>query len=1094
MIEADTPASPPYRKRLGRLGLLLAVLLVLAFTQGAILSWAAAHLVPWTAARAGYHLRVERVRAAISSPLVLEEVQMSGADGTSLRAGRVALFWTPPWQWLQSPRRWVHKMEVRDLDGALAIERPADPVEQTPLGSAESSSASLALVPQVIEFTASQLTLHHGPQSLTLEGLAGRLDEAAPDVVQARRVTLRHGDGEKTLTDLRAVSGWAGGRLYLADLRLAENVSIDTFSFALVGAPAGNLASSMFGGYVQADFLLEPFALKLSVNAWNLSLEQAGDFFALPGGWKGRLDTAKLTFNGDLQHPDEAQLALRAEVRDFAAGPRAFTEAKLGLSLAGRRLQLDQLLLRQPANLVDLSGGITLPVEGARWSDAAFQAAWRMEVGDLRALAALAGDRWKVSAGGLQAHGSATGTARDSKGWASLRAWNLRLRGLAVDWVQADAVSSGRDISFGGIEAWSGVNFLRGEGRISVADNVSYQGRLELRVREIARYLEPLGRFAPDWAREGGVLLFWEGDGSGSAHSGVAGLELVKFTGDLNPVPVNANLAATYAPGNIYVSRFLLDRGPLTLSSSLYFGAKGLSVQDIQLFSRRTRLLRGEFFLPVSLAAVLDGRSWSEAIMPAHDVYASVRSEDLELGSLVELFGQETSLRGRVDLRLDASGPWENASVDGRLEVAGLRAEFPGLSLPASRAELSLQVKDCRAAVAAKLHPDGAKAVQFQANLPLMGEGPEGGWTMIDGRLPWDMHLNVPSLDLRSFRPKLGGFRFASGGVTGEIKVSHTAAEPQLDGTLGWTGGRMEPPKGWEPLTDVQAKVVLAGNQATLEAARAKMGEGVVDLAGRMDFREAARPSYDLSARGTNLRFFRNEDLLLEGTLELVAKGGSDGGSVEGAVDLAGSRVLRRLNITPQSSAAPQPAGVSAPWAFNQLPFSAWTTKIRLTASQPVPVGADREAGLLRPDLQIEGPLGQPWISGNLGVESLKVEVPSGVSFNAQGSVQFASQQPWQPRLDLSGFGQAGPFQITMGASGPLANGVLTLSSSPALRASQLVLLLNTGIAPMPAGWETGSGWPRVEQEAGRDGPAAAAEEWLLSGPAEEAGFRWSLR
>ena len=1087
MTESAVSASPPSRQRLARLGFVLAVLLAVAISQTAILSWVAGHLVPWAAARSGYNLSAERVRTAISRPLVLEKVRVNAADGTSLQAERVEVVLTAPWHWLQSPCRLLQKVEVRDLAGNIAIEEPKASRAKTSGRALGAPFTSLALVPRVLDITASKLSWRHGVHSLTMGGVEGRLDEDNPGVWQARSVGWRSGDWQKDWTDRQAVTGWSGGSLYLADLDLGDNVAVDSFSLALVGPPEATLASTAFGGYMQADLAFEDAAIKVAVNAWNLSLDQAGRFLAWPDGLQGRVDTTKFIFNGDPQHPADAQVALRAEVRDFAAGPRAFAEAKLGLSLAGRKLQVDQFLLQQPANVVDLSGWVTLPAEGGAWSEAPFQAAWRLEVGDLSALAALVGDRGKNSAGAVQAHGAVAGTARDSKGWSSLRGWNLRLRGMPVNWLQADAFSNGRDISLAGIEAWSGVNFLRGEGLVSISDKLAYQGRLELRVREIARYLEPIGRFAPDWAREGSVLLFWEGDGAGDAHSGVASLELVKFTGDLNPVPVNANLVATYSPGNIYVSRFLLDRGPLSLSSVLYFGAKGLSMQDIQLFSGRTRLLRGELFLPVSLDAVLDRRAWGEVIMPSNDVYASVRSEDLELGSLVELFGQETTLRGRVDLRLDASGPWENAVVDGRLFIAGLRAKLPSFSLPPSRAELTLQAKDCRASLAAKLIPEGGEEVQLTANLPLMGEGADGGWTMIDGLQPWDMRLSVPSLDLASFGPKVGVFRLASGEMRAEIKASHTPFEPHLDGTIEWTEGRLEAAKGWEPLTDVQAKVVLAGTQATLEGTRMKMGEGTLSLGGQMSFGEMARPSYDLSARGANLRFFRNDDLLLQGGLQLTAKGGGESGAVDGVVDLIGSRVLRRLVVTPETQPAPTD-GWPVPPGFSLAPFSAWNTTIRLTASQPVAVGPDRNSGLLRPNLQIEGTLGQPLLLGDVGVENLSVILPSGVSLHTHGTLPFTRDLPWQPLLDLTGAGAAGAFQIAATASGPLAGGALALSSSPSLTARQLVLLLNTGIVPSTARLEIGAAWPRLS--AGARPP----EEFHLNSPAEEVGFRWSFR
>ncbi|MFM8684223.1 MAG: hypothetical protein ACKOEG_10690, partial [Chthoniobacterales bacterium] len=187
---------------------------------------------------------------------------------------------------------------------------------------------------------------------------------------------------------------------------------------------------------------------------------------------------------------------------------------------------------------------------------------------DARALAELFGRPWNKLSGGFALEGDVTGRLGEPTGWIKARGWDLRVPGVPASSLQADATMKDGTVTIAALESHSGPNFLRAGGEISLREPLNYRGRLEARVREVSRYLEPLGRFAPDWAQQGGVICFWDGDGTGENHSGVVSLELFDFTGDLNPVAINGKFAATYSPGNVYVSRFLLDRGPLSLSAS----------------------------------------------------------------------------------------------------------------------------------------------------------------------------------------------------------------------------------------------------------------------------------------------------------------------------------------------------------------------------------------------------------------------------------------------------------------------------------------------------------------------------------------------
>jgi len=547
-----------------------------------ILSELIRRAVPWVAGQSGCSATVAGVRARILEPICLTGVVLTRPGGTRLQAAEVDLDWSRWGEWTWSPSSWIRRAEVRGLSGKIAhaVESPAQPGAKPATVPALTSA-----LPRIIEFENGDLSFTGPGWMLDLRGIDLRLDDGDTGSLRVREAVARAGELEKQLKDLSGVTAWRDGVAYFAELALDEKVVVDALSIVLVGPPALTLEARAGSGYVYADISGGGASTKAAVNALNLSLSDVATFSGIEGDMEGSIDLAKLTFNGDPAEPLSGQMSLRIEAKDFAWRKNAVEELTAGLSIAGRRIRLNECLLKQKANDVKLRGTLTLPPAGADWRQAPFEFDVDADVGNLRALSGLFGAPWNELSGGLRVEGRGSGKASDGEGWLKVRGWDLSARGIPSGTMQADLKLEGRDLKLTGLEAQSGPDFARGGGQLTLGDPLSYQGRLELRVREVSRYLARIGRFAPDWAQQGGVLLFWDGDGSAAAHSGVATLELVRFTGDLNPVPINGKLSASYSPGNIYVSRFLLDRGPLSLSSTIYFGGKGLTMQDMQMFS-----------------------------------------------------------------------------------------------------------------------------------------------------------------------------------------------------------------------------------------------------------------------------------------------------------------------------------------------------------------------------------------------------------------------------------------------------------------------------------------------------------------------------
>lgn len=1040
-----TPHLPRSPRRPARLAAaLLTGLIVLLFSQQAILSWLVSRALPRWAALQGQTVTLGRTEAGLFAPVVLEQVDFVGVDGTRLSAARVELEWSSPLRFIAggSPR-WIESIAVQDLGGTITV-------ATRPSGAAAGESAtSLALVPRSVQIDGADVTVAKGPARLGFKQAQVRLDEAASGLFSAGAASLDVDGWQKDWEELRCPTAWSDGTAYFSAVDLGGDVTIDSLSIALAGPAAASLSASVFGGALQAEFTRTAAGTKIALNSWNASLGGAGKFIGLSEPMSGKIAAAKLTFNGDPTRPLEAQVAARLEVDDFAWGGRELAEAKLGLSLAGRRLKIDEALLRQSANVLSASGWLMIPPRAEEWRKSALQLDWGAEVKDLGLLAALGGEKWRQSKGTLQAHGKITGTITEGEGWSRLRGWNLVLRGVPVDWVQADASLSGRDINISSLEAWSGRNFLRGSGRIALAGQPSYQGRLEMRVNDLARYLEPLGRFAPDWARQGSVLLFWDGDGSAGAHSGVLSLELVRFAGDLNPIPINANLAASYSPGNLYVSRFLLDRGPLSLSSIAYFSAKGLSLQDVQMFNGRTRLLRGEFFVPLSFPALLDGKGWAGAMLPGADIYGSLQSEDLQLGPLLRLFGQDTPVEGRVDWMLDAGGPWENPRLTNRLAIDNLGATLPSLRIPASRFDSAFRLADKRLEGEAGWADGRRRALALSASLPVLGRTADGGWSLLDHASPANAQLTAEALDLSRLAPRPGSL---GGVVNGTLKLAGSLSAPEASGAFELAAGRAELPAFLPPATDLNGKLTLAGTKATLENFAGRLGEGAFQLGGGFEWKNGT-VTKSLALTGHGLLLHRDREFPLVGDADLRLREGA----LDGSITLTGGAWNRTISARPaMQNAPPPPPQAAAPLEFARGAAGAWKLDVRVTG-QPRLRAGEREIEASA-DLQLGGTLSAAVPAGTIEASGFEVRLPAANLRINRSILHFTPALPGIPILDVAGTTSVNGHEIRALAWGPLPERRLALDSTPPLDPSAIVSLLDRG--QTPAGGTTPAGQP----------------------------------
>lgn len=1039
-IPRDTMPSPGRSRCLRVLLLLLVILLSCAWMARAPLLRASARLaLPALARSAGYELGFDVLESRLPGPLVLGNVRLRDAHGSDLRASQLELDLAPVSELLTHPRRIFRRISVHGVAGTWR--RPSAVACGASSPAADRGHFFAPAWPLIIEAGVKNVCLAVDAGHLRLKDAELILSGERPGIFRAGSATISVGDRSVNFSGLGGTTAWRDGVAYLADMALDDDAVIELLSVALDGPEALSLRAHSFGGGLYAEWAAGGERTRAALSASDISLDSLGRFLGLESPLRGRVGLLKLTFSGDPSAPLDAQISLRAEADDVSGGGRAFRTLRVGASLSGRRLKIDEFRLGQAANAVDVRGLLAVPSSDWRASEVRLDIAATAR--DAHALAALAGPPWDKISGGFDLGAAISGTLGEPSGWLKARGWQLRLPGLPPGTVQADAVFRDGSAKITCLESHSGRNFLRGSGEISLKEALSYRGRMEVRIRELARYLQPLGSLAPDWAREGGVMVFWDGDGSGDTHSGVLSLELFHFTGNLNPIPVNGKLAATYSPGNVYVSKFLLDRGPLSLSASGVLSDAGLSMRDIELFNGRRRLLQGEVFLPVSYPRLLEGNAWSQVMVPGKDVRANIRSDDLQLGALANLFGQSAVFEGRVDWRLDASGPWENPVFTSAMTIEKFRAGFDNFAIPSSRLEAGATLAKQRLDLSVRLDTGAKRPVSFVASVPILGRNDAGGFRLLDRSQPANARLELPTLDLAKF----SGKRPMSGQLGGSVGLSGRLGEPRFDGALQWDKVRFSPVEGLAPVDNFAGRLVFSGSGAEYEGAGGRMGDGSFTLAGGFGFADLLRATCSSKVSGKQLQLVDAGKFRFAGDVEL-SLGLKDGaGSVAGDIALTAGRADVSLAATTfllPLDGSFEPSPVAVPFRIAGALAGA-DASIRVHTRQPVLLAGGAKASA---DVRLGGKTEALVPVGRIDVEGLRADLPSVPLNFSRARFSFVSEMPRVPVLDLAGTAQAGAYRVTATAWGPLGRQQIKLESVPELSPQQIALLLGAGIAP----------------------------------------------
>lgn len=322
-------------------------------------------------------------------------------------------------------------------------------------------------------------------------------------------------------------------------------------------------------------------------------------------------------------------------------------------------------------------------------------------------------------------------------------------------------------------------------------------------------------------------------------------------------------------------------------------------------------------------------------------------------------------------------------------------------------------------------------------------------WHTIEGR------LELPDADLAPLARRAPNFIAARGRLRAQVAL----AQGKFSGELHLTDAATRPLTPFGTLQEINADLALDDSTLTIRTLSAKLGSEPVTLDGNVTFRPDAAPQLSLGLKGSNLPLVRNTGLLLRSDLDLRAKTDAAGLTrLTGRITLRDSLVLANFNTLLPSG----PRGVTRQppyFAVEAEPFRDWALDVEVRGPRAIRLRTTLFNGTATARFRLGGTLGEPRAVGDLTVDEGQVLFPFATFKVQQGIVRLSEADPFHARINLVAASQRRDYQLRLEVTGQLPSPVVTLSSSPALEAEEVLLFVMTG--QPPTGEATASGAQR---------------------------------
>jgi len=470
---------------------LAAVLLAPTAVSNAVRLW-----VWWFARQEGFVATIDGVDAPFLRPIVIRQLHLKSVRDD---AARVDITLLDARVLLNLKHIFLH-LSGRDIRNISVGELHAELHRTNPKVQALSERGWATLhrmLPESLSIAKLETRVETGPSLVLLRNASLSLSETEPGRFTAAELMITSPWVRQTFSQLRGATHWESNLLTLAGLTLTHGLDLQaaTVDLARLGNRRLGLQFDVdaFGGKLRANISHEwhsPHSnWKIAGGAADLSLAQISEALGFADRINGLLHASNFTFRGNLAEPDRATASLWGELTGLTWRDRTAEALMLGAALYNRKIDLQQVYIRQKSNQFTLSGDAALPATSAEWLRPDFRGNISASINQLGEFLALFGANSADFAGKISIQGSMNTHARNFGGSLAIEGASLTFFKYDVDSFRADVTLKPSELEIERFDLARKKDFLSGEGKIDLSPEHKYSGTVDAWTNDLRDYV-----------------------------------------------------------------------------------------------------------------------------------------------------------------------------------------------------------------------------------------------------------------------------------------------------------------------------------------------------------------------------------------------------------------------------------------------------------------------------------------------------------------------------------------------------------------------------------------------------------------------------
>ncbi|HKP93696.1 MAG TPA: hypothetical protein VJS88_07350, partial [Chthoniobacterales bacterium] len=687
------------------------------------------------------------------------------------------------------------------------------------------------LLADSFQFSGVRLHVENGGNTVDVRDGALSGSEMEPGVFSAHAMTVESPGFRKDFTNLRGATSWQDTRLGVGAVTLMRGLDVDTVTIDLSHIAASQIGIELsidaFGGKLRARISSDDRANKriwdIAGSGSGVSFAQMSDALEWNNRASGSLHASKFTFHGAVNDLRNATASVWAEVSGLTWRDRTADTVMIGASLYNRRVQIEQLYIKQRSNELTCNGEFPWPDRLADWTKPAFRGDISATINDLGDFARLFGQAPADFGGKLTANGDLSVEDGKLRGELSVSGTSLLVFRSEVESIEMKLELEESHLSVAHLDVRQKTDFLHADGKLALNGEHSWTGSVQASVAEIADYrgflpaqlssFEPSGRVEGQWKSE--------------THPGTFQIRAREFRLAQPPtLPFEVELDAEFSAGTTFFRIFHLWNSRADLSAFVTTGKDYFQLQELRLSLNGKPHLQGNVFVPVSLDKARDG-NWLAALRSDSFFDVDLTLQEIDLGELARAVGATPFMSGRATGSLQLSGT--PGSLQGRGDFHARDFTYEGE--PSMTADVEFRHALGVANFKGNLRAGASDPITAEAAFPLQLEKNDTGYAFRKTG-PVSASMRFPAILLAKLPRYLARDAFTRGIVSGNLAVADSLEQPLITGDLNLIDGQL--------LGGLRFSggVTFKGRKATIDFGRIGRSESDLALRGEVDFQD----------------------------------------------------------------------------------------------------------------------------------------------------------------------------------------------------------------------------------------------------------------